>query len=63
MQRNDHGDELTEKLLVDRQWGKELENSRKAKRRPSLLRTIFRTFIWEYFLLALMQILNEFVIR
>ena len=35
----------------------------RADRKPSLLKTIFRTFIWEYFLLALMQILNEFVIR
>ncbi|XP_011635936.1 probable multidrug resistance-associated protein lethal(2)03659 isoform X3 [Pogonomyrmex barbatus] len=54
------------KLLGDRlekRWRIELENSKKWKRSPSLLRTIFRTFLWEYFLLGLIQILNELVLR
>ncbi|KAL6254635.1 hypothetical protein P5V15_013942 [Pogonomyrmex californicus] len=54
------------KLLGDRlekRWTIELENSKKWKRSPSLLKTIFRTFLWEYFLLGLIQILNEFVLR
>lgn len=46
-----------------RQWKIELENSKEWKRNPSLLKTIFRTFLWEYFLLGMIQILNEFVIR
>ncbi|XP_066582134.1 probable multidrug resistance-associated protein lethal(2)03659 isoform X2 [Prorops nasuta] len=53
-------------LLGDRleaKWKIELENSKKQSRRPSFLRTIFRTFAWEYSMLGLMHILNEFVIR
>ncbi|KAG7207749.1 hypothetical protein KM043_009361 [Ampulex compressa] len=66
-------DDLYDPLKVDRsttlgnrlekQWNIELQNAKKHKRRSSLLRTIFRTFLWEYFLLGLIQILNEFVIR
>nr|XP_012230280.1 PREDICTED: probable multidrug resistance-associated protein lethal(2)03659 [Linepithema humile] len=48
---------------LEKRWYIELENSRKKKRKPSLLRTIFRTFIYEYTLLGLIQILNEFIIR
>ncbi|KAL0104953.1 hypothetical protein PUN28_016533 [Cardiocondyla obscurior] len=48
---------------LDRRWNIELENSKKWKRSPSLLRTIFRTFLWEYSMLGMIQILNEFVIR
>ncbi|XP_071648714.1 ATP-binding cassette sub-family C member 4 [Temnothorax longispinosus] len=54
------------KLLGDRlekRWNIELENSKKWKRSPSLLKTIFRTFLWEYSMLGIIQILNEFVIR
>lgn len=66
-------EDLYEPLKVDRsnllgnrlekRWKIELENSKKWKRNPSLLKTIFRTFLWEYFLLGVIQILNEFVIR
>ncbi|XP_068966386.1 ATP-binding cassette sub-family C member 4-like isoform X1 [Bombus flavifrons] len=48
---------------LEKRWKIELENSRKYKRKASLLRAIFRTFLWEYTVLALMQILNEFFIR
>lgn len=48
---------------LEKRWKIELENSRKHKRKASLLRAIFRTFLWEYTVLALMQILNEFFIR
>lgn len=46
-----------------RRWKIEMENSKKHKRKASLLRAIFRTFWWEYTVLGLMQILNEFIIR
>ncbi|KAK1124888.1 hypothetical protein K0M31_006238 [Melipona bicolor] len=48
---------------LEKRWKIELENSKKRKTNPSLLRAIFRTFLWEYTVLALMQILNEFFIR
>ncbi|XP_043594435.1 ATP-binding cassette sub-family C member 4-like isoform X1 [Bombus pyrosoma] len=48
---------------LEKRWKIELENSRKYKRKASLLRAIFRTFLWEYIVLALMQILNEFFLR
>ncbi|CAK9798979.1 Probable multidrug resistance-associated protein lethal(2)03659 [Anthophora quadrimaculata] len=48
---------------LERRWKIELENSKKKRRRASLLRAIFRTFMWEYTVLGLMQILNEFFIR
>ncbi|KAK9297340.1 hypothetical protein QLX08_008913 [Tetragonisca angustula] len=48
---------------LERRWKIELENSKKRRTNPSLLRAIFRTFLGEYTVLALMQILNEFVIR
>ncbi|XP_078045915.1 putative multidrug resistance-associated protein lethal(2)03659 isoform X1 [Augochlora pura] len=48
---------------LEKRWKIELENAKRNKRRPSLLRAIFRAFLWEYSLLGLMQILNEFVLR
>ncbi|XP_018346781.1 PREDICTED: multidrug resistance-associated protein 4-like [Trachymyrmex septentrionalis] len=48
---------------LEKRWNIELENSKKWKRNPSLLKTIFRTFLWEYTMLGIIQILNEFVIR
>ncbi|XP_076648329.1 ATP-binding cassette sub-family C member 4 [Halictus rubicundus] len=48
---------------LEKRWTIELENARKNKRGPSFLRAIFRTFLWEYTLLGLMQIVNEFVLR
>ncbi|CAK9828616.1 Probable multidrug resistance-associated protein lethal(2)03659 [Anthophora retusa] len=48
---------------LERRWKIELENSKKKRRRASLLRAIFHTFMWEYTVLGLMQILNEFFIR
>ncbi|XP_046426432.1 ATP-binding cassette sub-family C member 4-like isoform X2 [Neodiprion fabricii] len=48
---------------LEKQWNYELETAKKWGRQPSLLKTIFLTFRWEYFLLGLMQVLNEFVIR
>lgn len=48
---------------LEKRWNIELENSKKWKRNPSLLKTIFRTFLWEYFVLGMITILNEFVIR
>ncbi|XP_014467770.1 PREDICTED: multidrug resistance-associated protein 4-like [Dinoponera quadriceps] len=66
-------DDLYDPLKVDRssflgdrlekRWRIELENSKRRNRRPSLLRTIFRTFRWEYSMLGLVQILNEFILR
>ncbi|XP_011877734.1 PREDICTED: multidrug resistance-associated protein 4-like [Vollenhovia emeryi] len=66
-------DDLFDPLKVDRskslgdrlekRWNIELENSKKWKRSPSLLRAIFRTFLLEYSMLGLVQIFNEFVIR
>ncbi|XP_051166278.1 ATP-binding cassette sub-family C member 4-like [Leptopilina boulardi] len=53
-------------LLGDRlenQWKIEVENAKKHKKKVSLLKTIFRTFLWEYSLLGILQIFNEFVIR
>ncbi|XP_048515444.1 ATP-binding cassette sub-family C member 4-like isoform X2 [Athalia rosae] len=58
---NDRSTALGDRLEV--QWNRELKNSKKQKRQPSLLRTISITFRWEYFILALLQILNEFIIR
>ncbi|XP_016909218.1 ATP-binding cassette sub-family C member 4 [Apis cerana] len=48
---------------LEKRWKIEMENSKKHKRKASLLRAIFRTFWWEYTVLGLMQILNEFIIR
>lgn len=48
---------------LEKRWKIEMENSKKYKRKASLLRAIFRTFWWEYTVLGLMQILNEFIIR
>ncbi|XP_046746117.1 ATP-binding cassette sub-family C member 4-like isoform X1 [Diprion similis] len=48
---------------LEKQWNYELKTARKCGRQPSLLKTIFLTFRWEYFMLGLMQVLNEFVIR
>ncbi|XP_017890591.1 multidrug resistance-associated protein 4-like [Ceratina calcarata] len=48
---------------LEKRWRIEVENAKKQKRQASLLRAIFRTFLWEYSLLGLMQILNEFIIR
>ncbi|XP_043261450.1 uncharacterized protein LOC122402590 [Colletes gigas] len=48
---------------LEKQWNVEVDKSKKGKYRPSLLKAIFRTFLWEYFLLGLMQILNEFILR
>ena len=59
--KTDRSHVLGDKL--EKRWNNELENSRRHKRQPSLLRAIFRTFIWEYAALGLMQILNEFIIR
>ncbi|KAK2578493.1 hypothetical protein KPH14_002054 [Odynerus spinipes] len=66
-------DDLYDPLKVDRstllgnrlekRWNIELENAKKRKRSPSLLRAIFRTFLMEYIILGLMQIVNEFIIR
>lgn len=66
-------DDLFDPLKVDRstllgdrlekRWKIELENSKKWKRSPSLVKAIFRTFLWEYSMLGLVQILNEFIIR
>lgn len=51
------------KCMIFRQWKIQLENLKKHRKQPSLLKAIFRTFLWEYTVLGLMQILNEFVIR
>ncbi|XP_003699290.2 ATP-binding cassette sub-family C member 4 isoform X1 [Megachile rotundata] len=59
--KNDRSNLLGDRL--EKRWNNELENSKRYKRRPSLLRAIFRAFLWEYVVLGLMQILNEFVIR
>ncbi|XP_012058533.1 PREDICTED: probable multidrug resistance-associated protein lethal(2)03659 [Atta cephalotes] len=48
---------------LEKRWNIELENSKKWKRSPSLSKTIFRTFLWEYTILGIIQIFNEFVIR
>ncbi|XP_043529381.1 ATP-binding cassette sub-family C member 4-like [Frieseomelitta varia] len=48
---------------LERRWNIELENAKKRNTNPSLLRAIFRTFLWEYTLLALIQILNELFIK
>ncbi|XP_051158018.1 ATP-binding cassette subfamily C member 4-like [Leptopilina boulardi] len=53
-------------LLGDRlenRWKIEVENARKHKKKVSLLKTIFRTFLWEYSLLGILQIFNEFILR
>ncbi|XP_071872524.1 ATP-binding cassette sub-family C member 4 isoform X1 [Bombus fervidus] len=59
--KTDHSSYLGDRL--EKRWKIELENSRKHKRKASLLRAIFRTFLWEYIVLGLMQILNEFILR
>ncbi|XP_020296897.1 multidrug resistance-associated protein 4-like isoform X1 [Pseudomyrmex gracilis] len=48
---------------LEKHWKVELENSKKRKRKPSLLITIFLTFLKEYSILGIIQVLNEFVIR
>ncbi|XP_029164697.1 probable multidrug resistance-associated protein lethal(2)03659 [Nylanderia fulva] len=48
---------------LENRWKIEVENSKKWKRKPSLLKAISRTFLWEYFLLGMITVLNEFVIR
>ncbi|KAI4502295.1 hypothetical protein M0802_002207 [Mischocyttarus mexicanus] len=48
---------------LEKRWNIELENSKKRKRSPYFLRAILRTFLMEYFVLGLLQILNEFIIR
>ncbi|XP_015596918.1 multidrug resistance-associated protein 4 isoform X2 [Cephus cinctus] len=48
---------------LEKRWKIELENSKKCGKKPSLLKAIVRTFLWEYTILGIMQIVNEFVIR
>ncbi|XP_032678119.1 multidrug resistance-associated protein 4-like [Odontomachus brunneus] len=48
---------------LEKRWTIELENSKKQKRRPNLLRTILRTFLLEYSVLTLQHIITEFFIR
>ncbi|XP_051158203.1 ATP-binding cassette sub-family C member 4-like [Leptopilina boulardi] len=48
---------------LETQWKIEVENAKKHKKKVSLLKTIFRTFLWEYSLLGLLQIFNEFILR
>ncbi|XP_001604413.2 multidrug resistance-associated protein 4 isoform X1 [Nasonia vitripennis] len=48
---------------LEKRWLAEVSNARKVQRRPNLLKTVFRTFLFEYFILGLIQILNEFVLR
>ncbi|XP_029164699.1 probable multidrug resistance-associated protein lethal(2)03659 [Nylanderia fulva] len=48
---------------LEKQWKIQLKNSRIWKRKPSLLKAISRTFLWEYFLLGVITTFNEFVLR
>ncbi|XP_014467791.1 PREDICTED: multidrug resistance-associated protein 4-like [Dinoponera quadriceps] len=59
--KEDRSSLLGDKL--EKQWNIELENSKKRKRRPSLLKAIFRTFLLDYCNIALVQLIVEFVIR
>lgn len=59
--KSDFSTKLGDRL--EKRWTIELENAKKRKRNPSLLKAIFRTFLVEYAILGLMQIFNEFIIR
>ncbi|XP_063977602.1 ATP-binding cassette sub-family C member 4-like [Diachasmimorpha longicaudata] len=48
---------------LEREWNKELERCKTRKKTPSFLRTILRCFLWEYSLLGILQIFNEFFLR
>ncbi|XP_051166811.1 ATP-binding cassette sub-family C member 4-like [Leptopilina boulardi] len=53
-------------LLGDRlenQWKIEVENAKKHKKKVSLLKTLFRTFLWEYSVIGILHIFNEFILR
>ncbi|XP_025156981.1 multidrug resistance-associated protein 4-like isoform X2 [Harpegnathos saltator] len=59
--KEDRSNALGDRL--EKQWTIELENSKKQKRMPSLLKTVVRTFLSEFAHLALMQLIVEFFIR
>ncbi|KAJ8687081.1 hypothetical protein QAD02_022875 [Eretmocerus hayati] len=59
--KTDRSDVLGDRL--ETRWKEEVLNSRKEKRSPSLLKTIVRTFRYEYFILGCIQLLNEFFLR
>ncbi|KAJ8687082.1 hypothetical protein QAD02_022876 [Eretmocerus hayati] len=58
--REDRSNRLGDRL--EKKWTRELKTARERNRSPSLLFTIIRTFIWEYSILGMIQILNEFVL-
>ncbi|CAD6221999.1 GSCOCT00005266001.2-RA-CDS [Cotesia congregata] len=48
---------------LEKQWNLELESTKKSKRRPNFLKTIFRCFAWEYFMFGILHTFNEFILR
>ncbi|XP_044588303.1 probable multidrug resistance-associated protein lethal(2)03659 isoform X2 [Cotesia glomerata] len=48
---------------LEKQWNLELENTKKLKRRPNFLKTIFRCFAWEYLMFGILHTFNEFILR
>lgn len=66
-------DDLYDPLIIDRsntlgdklekEWYSELKKSKQSNGQPSLLRTIFRCFAWEYFIYGILHTFNEFVLR
>ncbi|XP_034942268.1 probable multidrug resistance-associated protein lethal(2)03659 isoform X2 [Chelonus insularis] len=48
---------------LEKQWFLELESKKKSKKRPNFLTTIFRCFMWEYFIYGVLHTFNEFILR
>ncbi|XP_043465526.1 ATP-binding cassette sub-family C member 4-like [Leptopilina heterotoma] len=48
---------------LEKTWNKEVKITNNRKEKISLLKVIGRTFVWEYFLLGILQIFNELILR
>ncbi|XP_043465525.1 ATP-binding cassette sub-family C member 4-like [Leptopilina heterotoma] len=48
---------------LEKSWNKEVKITNNRKEKISLLKVISRTFVWEYFLLGILQIFNELILR
>ncbi|XP_023313499.1 multidrug resistance-associated protein 4-like [Trichogramma pretiosum] len=48
---------------LEARWSADLQKARKTKKQPSLMKSVFHTFLHEYFVLGVIQFLNELILR
>ncbi|XP_014208436.1 probable multidrug resistance-associated protein lethal(2)03659 [Copidosoma floridanum] len=48
---------------LEKRWMQEVQKAKKANRRPRLIKALFRTFLFENAMLALLHVLNQFVLN